>query len=175
MAPLMREQKYRTGAKRIGAAIVDGIVFLPLVLFERWLLNATQNITILISWTIFSPLLPIFYSIFLHYKYGQTIGKWVVGVKVLHISETRTLTLRESILRDVVYLSLEIIALGYFLILSLKKDQLIEFVQDFGDFSATPLFAWNLIELITMLTNAKRRAIHDFIAKSVVVRSLANV
>jgi len=29
---------------------------------------------------------------------------------------------------------------------------------------------WFVAELVTMLTNAKRRAVHDFIARSVVVR-----
>ena len=33
-------------------------------------------------------------------------------------------------------------------------------------------FGWFAAELITMLTNAKRRAVHDFIARSVVVRTI---
>jgi uncharacterized RDD family membrane protein YckC len=32
------------------------------------------------------------------------------------------------------------------------------------------MFAWFVLELLTMLTNNKRRALHDFIAGSVVVR-----
>ena len=32
------------------------------------------------------------------------------------------------------------------------------------------MFGWTLLEVLTMLTNAKRRAIHDFIAGTVVVR-----
>src|SRR3954466_5805459 len=170
----MREERYRTGLKRFGASIVDGIVFMPLLLFEQWLFNATQNITILITWRILSAFLPIFYSIILHYKYGQTIGKWVVEVKVLHISESRTLTLRESILRDIVYLSVEVIALGYFFFPYQQRHDSTDFVQNFGSFSQTPRFFWNVLELITMLTNSKRRAIHDFIAKSVVIRTLAS-
>jgi len=31
-------------------------------------------------------------------------------------------------------------------------------------------FGWFIAELVTMLTNSKRRAVHDFIAGSVVVR-----
>ena len=173
MAP-RRVEKYRTGIKRLGAAIVDGIVFLPLLLFEQWLFSATQNISIHVAWIIFAAFLPIFYSIILHYKYGQTIGKWVNGVKVVHVSEIRTLTFKESVLRDIVYLSVQIIALVYFLFLFQQGHDFTEFVEDFGDFSIVPLFIWNFLELMTMLLNPKRRAIHDFIAKSVVVRTIGN-
>jgi hypothetical protein len=37
------------------------------------------------------------------------------------------------------------------------------------------LFGWMLLEAVTMLTNAKRRAIHDFIAGTVVIRVPARV
>jgi uncharacterized RDD family membrane protein YckC len=167
----MRSVKYRTGLKRFGAAIVDGIVFMPLLLFEQWLLNLTQNMALLSVWVIFAAFLPIFYSIILHYKYGQTIGKWVVEVKVLHVSETRNINLKESIFRDIVYLSVEIFGLCYFLFPALRSNRLATFVQDFSNFSGTPLFIWNLLELITMLANSKRRAIHDFLARSVVIRT----
>jgi uncharacterized RDD family membrane protein YckC len=75
----MDNQKYKTGVKRLGAAIVDGIVFMPLLLVEQWLLGKTDNSSIILSWTVFTTLLTLFYSIFTHYKYGQTIGKWVTG------------------------------------------------------------------------------------------------
>jgi uncharacterized RDD family membrane protein YckC len=167
----MRPEKYRTGLKRIGAAIVDGIVFIPLLLLEQWLFRSTQNTAILISWTIFSAFLPIFYTIILHYKYGQTIGKWVVEVKVLDVGETRRITLTQSILREIFYLSVETIGMGYFLFLAVKGNNFTPSIQDFKDFSGTALWIWNLLEIITMLTNSKRRAIHDFIARSVVIRT----
>lgn len=70
----MDNQKYQTGFKRLGAAIVDGIVFMPLLLIEKWLVGKTDNNSIIISWSIFTTFLTLFYSIFAHYKYGQTIG-----------------------------------------------------------------------------------------------------
>jgi uncharacterized RDD family membrane protein YckC len=169
----MREEKYSTAAKRFGAAILDGIIFLPLILFEQLLSGLTQNTSVLNSWTLFATFAPILYSIILHYKYGQTVGKWAFAIKVLHISEKRTLTLKESILRDIGYLLLEIFAICYLLFLLKQNDDFYTFPR-FDDLSTGPLFIWNVIELITMLTNSKRRAIHDFIAKSVVVRTIAS-
>lgn len=165
----MTDLKYRTGLKRIGAAIVDGIVFMPLSLVAQWLLNNSNN-AIIISWSVFTTFLILFYSIFAHYKYGQTIGKWVAGVKVIDISETKPLTLRQSIMRDSFYLTVEIVGLLYFLFLRLQIGSTEHILNDYIRFSGRPVFWWTIIELISMLTNSKNRAVHDFLAKSVVIR-----
>lgn len=167
----MDNQKYQTGLKRLGAAIVDGIVFMPLLFVDQWLLGKTDNNSLIISWTVFTTFLTLFYSIFAHCKYGQTIGKWVAGVKVLDISETKTLTLRQSILRDSFYLGIEIIGLLYFIFLVLQTGKTEYILIDYRNFTDQPILWWTLIELISMLTNPKRRAVHDFMARSVVVRT----
>lgn len=165
----MERQKYQTGFKRLLAAIVDGIVFMPLVLLEQLIFKSAKNSFLIFSWLTFSAFLPIFYSIILHYKYGQTIGKWVVGVKVIDITETRNINLKQSIFRDILYLAAEVIGLCYFLILMLHTGDNDYLVANYNEFTGLPFFIWTLLELITMLTNHKRRAIHDFLAKSVVV------
>ncbi len=166
----METEKYRTGFKRLLAAIVDGIVFLPFLLIDRWLIKTTTNDYILMIWLTLTVFIPIFYSIILHYKFGQTLGKWVVGVKVLDVSENRNIDFKQSFLRDAVYLLIEIIGFLYFFILVVKTGDTHYLLGGFSDFAATPFFIWTLLEIITMLTNNKRRAIHDFIAKSVVIK-----
>jgi uncharacterized RDD family membrane protein YckC len=161
---------YRTGLKRIWAAIVDGIVFMPFLLINQWLLRKTEDTSILIGWTILTAFLPLLYSVVLHYKYGQTIGKWVAGVKVVDISETRTLTFKQSVLRDVFYLGIEIVGLLYLAYLVFQTDKAEYLYNDYRTFADQPILWWTFIELVTMLTNSKRRALHDLIAKSVVVR-----
>lgn len=165
----MREEKYRTGLKRLWAAIIDSIVFMPLLFVDKWLYNSNQNHNVSTTWLILTSFLPIFYSIFLHYKYGYTIGKWVAKVKVLDVSENHTISLRQSIMRDIVLLFVQVISFIYILIYSYSESQ-DSFLINYEDFTGTPLFIWTLAELLSMLANAKRRAIHDFIAKSVVVR-----
>lgn len=144
---------------------------MPLLLIEHWVFGKTENISIIIGWTISTALLPLVYSIILHYKYGQTIGKWVAGVKVLDLSEARTLTIKQSILRDILYLGVEIIGLLYFAFLVFQTDKAEYLYNDYKNFANQPVLWWTIIELVTMLTNQKRRALHDFIAKSVVVRT----
>jgi uncharacterized RDD family membrane protein YckC len=167
----MDNQKYHTGLKRFGAAIVDGIVFMPLLLVDQLLPGKTDNNSIIILWTIFKTFLPLFYSIFAHYKYGQTIGKWVAGVKVLDISETKTITLRQSILRDSFYLAIEITGLLYFMFLILQNGKTEYILDNYINFSDQPILWWTIIELISMLLNPKRRAVHDLLARSVVIKT----
>ena len=167
----MDTKKYRTGLKRLWAAIIDGIVFIPFLFLGRWIYKTTDNVSVLFCWTTFLVFAPIIYSIFLHFKFGQTYGKWVVGVKVLNIRETTTLTLRQSIYRDGFYLLVAIIALLYYGSLLMRNSDQETILTEYSSFSDNPIFWWTLIELITMLTNSKRRALHDFIAKSIVVRT----
>ncbi|MEO6135656.1 MAG: RDD family protein [Ginsengibacter sp.] len=167
----MSTEKYRTGLKRFWAAILDGIVFLPFLLLEQWIYKTTNNISFLFIWATFIVFAPILYSIILHYKYGQTYGKWVVGVKVLDINENRKLTLYQSIYRDSFYLLVAFIALFYYAVLLMHTGEKGNILNDYSSFADKPIFWWTAIELITMLTNSKRRALHDFIAKSIVVRT----
>jgi uncharacterized RDD family membrane protein YckC len=156
----MKKVKYRTGLKRLGAAIVDGIVFIPLLFVDQWINKTTSSDSILFGWTTFIAFAPFIYSVVLHYKYGQTIGKWVAGVKVMDISETRKLTL-----------FMATFGFLYFGFLLMRSDNPENVLADYLSFSDNPLLWWTLIELITMLTNSKKRAVHDFLAKSVVIRT----
>ena len=167
----MDTEKYRTGLKRLWAAIVDGIVFMPFLLIEQWMYKTTDNTSTLFAWATFVSFAPLFYSIVLHYKNGQTIGKWVAEVKVLDISEASKLTLRQAIYRDSFYLVVAFGGLIYYSFLLGRSDGKQSILSDYSSFSDNPIFWWTLIELITMLTNSKRRALHDFIARSVVVRT----
>src|SRR5258708_39899612 len=111
------------------------------------------------------------YSIYLHGTYGQTIGKWLMKVQVLNIDETR-LIMRQAFLRDSIGVSLAVVYLLFAIapVFSGVSPR----SREFGEHM--PSLIWNVglvtfaLEVITMLTNAKRRALHDFIAGSVVVR-----
>jgi len=166
----MTNTKYQTGLKRFVAAIIDGLVFLPLYFLEQWLYNENGNLPIVIGFVILLPFLPILYSITLHYKFGQTIGKRVMDVKVLNVNEEKLLSLWQAIFRDSFYIVVQVIGLFYFSLFMFKEDNAL-LINEYRNFADQPLFWWTLLELITMLTNSKRRALHDFIAKSVVVRS----
>jgi uncharacterized RDD family membrane protein YckC len=168
---LIDDLKYSTGLKRFWAAIIDGIIFLPLILLGNWIFKIPRNIYIEFTWTAFLIFASALYVTILHYKFGQTYGKWVVGIQVMDVSETRKLTLRQAVLRDIFEWILALIGTLYYGYLVLRNNTEHSLITDYAEFSNNPFWIWTLIELVSMLTNRKRSALHDFIAGSVVVRT----
>ncbi|MBL0146330.1 MAG: RDD family protein [Chitinophagaceae bacterium] len=80
MAP---EIKYHTAARRIIAAIIDGLVLLPLGLTGDLFRKGVFHIDIVSYdlWDLLFGFTGIIYSIFFHYYYGRTVGKALVGLK----------------------------------------------------------------------------------------------
>jgi uncharacterized RDD family membrane protein YckC len=163
--------KYRTGLKRIWAAVIDWIVFMPLLLIGKWIYKSTENLSLLSAWATFIVFAPYFYSVILHYKYGQTIGKWVAGVKVIDISEARQLTVWQSLYRDGLFLLCAAVGLLYYIALLISSKEANASITDYYHLAEQLMFYWTLLELITMLTNSKRRGVHDLIARSIVIRT----
>jgi uncharacterized RDD family membrane protein YckC len=165
------EAIYRTFWPRFWAGIVDGIVFMPISYFDGWVYSKVHWNGVLVIWFVFVSSLPYLYSVLMHGKYGQTIGKMATKVKVVDVSLDK-LSMRQAFLRDSVYIALTTVAV----IISIPG--IIDggnSYQNTNTVSARILafasLAWFVIELVTMLTNSKRRALHDFIAGSVVVHS----
>ncbi|MET0620907.1 MAG: RDD family protein, partial [Thermoanaerobaculia bacterium] len=101
-------------------------------------------------------------------------GKMATHVKVLDLSESK-LTGRQAFMREIVPIGLTIIQVAYELPSVLKGVNLYRPAEPQMPglafwLAAAASFGWFAAELITMLTNSKRRAVHDFIARSVVVR-----
>ena len=93
------------------------------------------------------------------------------GVLILDNGERR-LTLGQAILRNIV----QVILVPLFILVvsnNLLAGRLAN--RGLGDYRflmwfAAAMMVWGVLEFITMLFNSKRRAIHDFIAGTVVVR-----
>ncbi len=166
-------EKYRTFWPRFWAGFVDGLVFLPVSLFNNYLSTPARGPTILISWAIVSYSAYWLYSVLLHARYGQTVGKRAMHVKVMDVSEGRIPSLKQAFLRDVAYIAINTASLVYFIYLVVAH----KYVNGTEQINGLPgmiltfaSFGWFLLEVITMLTNSKRRAIHDLIAQTVVVK-----
>lgn len=168
-------EQYRTFWPRFWAGWIDALVFLPLQPVEAWIESTTKNPHILAAWFVFNSLGFYFYSVAMHAKYGQTLGKIVTGVKVLDLSGGK-LSLTQALIRDSVPIVLTALAIADGLprvLAGLEPYTRGEFnwlveLQLFGS------LIWFAAELLTMLMNSKRRAIHDFLARSVVVRLAAH-
>jgi len=171
--------KYRTFWRRMLAGIVDMIVFLPVSLVGMWISFRadTVPVAVLAGWQVFSYFIWYSYAVFFHGRYGQTVGKMVMRVKVVDVYETRAIGYGQAFLRDIVPITIAAILLPMNVINLLNGTSYMLKPGTMPDAISmvlgVVLTGWVFLEIITMLINPKRRAIHDFIAGTVVVRTQA--
>ena len=104
---------------------------------------------------------PTLYFTICHWRWGQTWGKKLNAIVVLDVSEKKLLSFPQSLSREIA---------GWLEMLNLMFPfigRLFPLLSMFLTWLAT---LWFPLEVITMLSNKKRRALHDFLARSVVVR-----
>jgi uncharacterized RDD family membrane protein YckC len=168
------DSRYATFSPRFWAGLIDGLVFLPVSLLDNYLSSPARASSVLIAWALFSYPAYWVYSVALHACRGQTVGKKFTNVKVMDVSEQRIPSLKQALLRDIGTIVSSTLALIYVMYLVVSH----RYSEPFSTSSHWPIFAlgfanlgWFLLEITTMLTNSKRRAFHDLIAGTVVVRT----
>jgi len=169
--------KYRTFWRRFFSGIVDTIVFLPVSLLGMWIGNHADTMPVAVTavWQVFSYSVWYFYTVYFHGRYGQTLGKMLMRVKVVDVSETRAISYWQAFLRDIVPIFISAILLPVNIINLINGTSYMLKPGTMPDVISLVLSCvltgWVFLEIISMLTNRKRRAIHDFIAGTVVVRT----
>jgi uncharacterized RDD family membrane protein YckC len=152
----MMHRRYDTFVQRLGSSIIDGLLF---TLFYFIVESITDND---IAWDITSDILWLGYSIYFHGRYGQTIGKMAMNIKVVdHLNESNLIGFQRAALRE--------IGLIMFILIDINL-RLWMYAE--GNYVFLSLFlscGWTIAELVTLWFNKKRRAIHDLIAGSVVI------
>jgi uncharacterized RDD family membrane protein YckC len=165
--------QYGTFWARVWAGFVDGLIFLPLSLSSSYFSSPERGMTTLVIWTVLSYSLFPIYSVTMHARTGQTIGKRVAGIRVMNVDEDRIPSLRQAFLRDIGIIIPGSLAMLYTVYLIVTHHYTIEtlnssqFIETLGYANG----AWFLIEITTMFLNEKRRAFHDLIAGTVVVHT----
>jgi uncharacterized RDD family membrane protein YckC len=166
--------KYSTFWNRFFAHWIDGFVFIPLSVLSIWLMNMFANDTY-ITYHIqsFNTIAVYLYTIVFHGAFGATIGKMVCGVKVIDKEENKELSYKQAFIRDSIplFLSMVVVVISHpkvnFDLLGNSSSSF--FIVLFSIVGSLSVL-WSITEIITMLSNKKRRALHDFIAGSVVVK-----
>lgn len=170
------EKQYLTFWPRLWAGFVDSLVLWPLAFVFTLILQLDIPLWLVIIVWFLQSLIWVAYSVYMHGKYGQTIGKIVTKVKIIDAKTHNPISFRHAIVRDSIPILIIIISevyLAYHLATgTISIDDLINGESETVAGWFLWIFAgWYLAEIITMLTNNKRRALHDFIAGTVVVRT----
>ncbi len=162
--------RYQTLERRALALLIDIGVFLPLILIEVYFVDESQSAVIVGLWTVGYSLVYISYWVILHWRYGQTLGKAIAGVKVVDVGE-QAISFKQAILREsfyLVYEAIHVFAALYFLgagVEAFVEDELNLLMYSF------PVAAvWGIVNALVCFKSKKHRALHDFIAGTVVVR-----
>jgi uncharacterized RDD family membrane protein YckC len=173
--------KYAGFGPRLLAGLIDFIILLPLLFFYFWVQSHGQTITLLIVIPYFLAF-ALFNILFLA-KCGRTPGKMVMHITITKV-DGGNIGYREAFLRHSVDLVFAIISsIGIFIAIQNTAPEVFSSLYSWNQrttmiMTHNPTFAqiattcsnvWIWSELIVLLLNKKRRAIHDFIAGTVVI------
>lgn len=166
--------------RRLAALVLDLLIlFLPLAALEYW--GADRDRLFSAYFLVPSTLVGLYYHVFLVRRFGGTPGKLLLQLRIRKASGD-TAGYRESLLRYAPEL-----ALGLLLSLSLippllrmtdaeyhglsfleRSSRLWELAPAWTQPLQIAQQVWIFSEIVVLLTNDKRRALHDFLAGTVV-------
>jgi len=166
---------------RLGANLLDGLIILPVSLVFLFI-NSINLYAYF--FTIIPDLILIFwYNIYLPKRYGGTPGKLIAGLKIVKL-DSSSIGWKESVLRYSVNIIIIILNIAMMVIAIISADAEIyndldwlQQSQYLSGISGTIYIItilsniWVWSEVIVLLFNKRKRAIHDFIAGTVIVKS----
>jgi uncharacterized RDD family membrane protein YckC len=166
---------------RLWAMLVDGVLLgAPLYPLMR-----LQNRSWLVALLLQLPLclLQLAYNVYCHGRWGQTVGKMVAKIRVVNV-DARAISWRQAFLRssvdaviNVTFAVSMMTALSrigpdeYFALAPPDRWQRIVTLAPFHDALTYASWGWFWGELVVLLFNRRKRALHDFIAGTVVVHT----
>jgi len=155
---------------RVGAYIIDGLIFIPIVILSIWNLYSLKNTVVLVL----ASLPGLIYKPFMESFFGATLGKMACGIKVIDDNGNK-LSLFGAYVRFFPFLLLTGINLAGQLILFLSPQfqsatSFVEIGQaQQGNFLApisTVVNVLMLIECVFAAFTLRKRALHDMLAES---------
>jgi uncharacterized RDD family membrane protein YckC len=165
----MLMRRYKTIIQRLAALIIDGIIFLPVSFLEDHF-TATSDKFGFLLWNLFFTGIWISYSVLMHGRYGQTLGKMASNVKVFSLDEKHLIGYKRAFYRESLRVTVISCGVLYLLITNPNSSGITDVSKSgYESFLLYGFCVVALAEFITVFSNSKRRAVHDFIAGSVVL------
>lgn len=173
---------YASFWQRLGAYFLDLLILLPIIALSIW--GGEQSRYFNAYYFLPGIIFNLWFHAYLVKRYGGTPGKLIMGIKIAKV-EGGPVGYREAVLRYSVLLVLATLGQVAGLQATMGISDAEYFALDWQEkalrmqelapswFSSITLLTniWVWSEFVVMLTNRKRRAIHDFIAGTVVIRA----
>lgn len=164
--------RYKTFWLRVFAILIDGFI----LGIASKILNLVPTFdldSIYYPISLIDTNMPFIYAIYMVAQRGQTYGKQIVGIKILDFQTESPVSFNQSLKREIVPLIIVNISLISGWVLFYGVDiQNYEFTTLGKIIVFLPGFIygiWSLLEIVTMLFDDKKRALHDYIAGTVCV------
>lgn len=168
---------------RLASLLLDALVMFPLGFIVLYLNSSDKDM----YFYTFLPnfIIMLWYHIYLPKKYGGTPGKLIMGIRIIKL-DGYEIDWKEAILRHSVIAALTVFNIILMTNSILKADDAIFNSLSWTEqtqylMSLSPLLftvyiwfsnIWTWGELIVLLTNPRKRALHDYIAGTVIVKKI---
>lgn len=166
---------------RLGSSLLDFVFTVPVIILVQYLNGFGKDVYFYTC--VPSLIFGLWYYIYLPKKYGGTPGKLAAGITIVRL-DGAAIGWMEAILRHIVLAALTLAGI-IVMVFALGKADEVTFMSyswwqqsqylvslspmPFNIYSwATNIWVWG--EFIVLLTNKRRRAVHDFIAGTVIVK-----
>ena len=179
------ELQYATFWQRFGAYWIDVLVLAPLAVVVYFLAETSRYFYM--YWYVLGLLIGLFFHVYLVKRYGGTPGKLLLKTRIALVDgspiTTNAAALRYAVLFVLTAISSGALSMGvlsmtdemYFSLGYVARAQkMMELAPPWYSAVNVLMQIWIWGEFISMLFNKKRRAVHDFMAGTVVVRSQAH-
>jgi len=167
--------------KRFGAHLLDTVLLAPYIGLTWWLSEQSRmfNLYFFVPSLLFS----LWFNVYLVKRYGGTPGKLLLKIRIARL-DSSTIGYREALLRYALVLILSnLVAIGLDIAtlnmsdldysslgLTARTTRLIETAPAWCQPVNIMLQVWIWGEFVIMFTNKRRRALHDLMAGTVVIR-----
>ena len=177
---------YSDFGSRLGAMLLDILILCPVTI--PLLIINSHSMTLHYYTLVFNLMAAVFYMVYLPKRYGGTPGKLITGLKIVKIDGS-DISWKEAFLRYSVTLGITLVtALSTFAALMQADAETYnemgwieqnQYLQSFSPVFQSILIwlnmAWLLAEVITYFTNDRKRALHDMLGETVVVKKIYDV
>jgi uncharacterized RDD family membrane protein YckC len=167
--------------RRVGAMFLDGLISLPLGILLFYLLSITPRAYL--YYALPSMLFSVFYFVYLVTRYGGTPGKRIIGMRIT-MTDGSPVTTKAAVLRYSPFFILQALSMlamilatsgpmeGYDSMNFFEKMQVMQRDAPAWNGILTGItYLWWIGTAITLVANRRKRAAHDFIAGTVVLRT----
>lgn len=161
---------------RVNAMLIDALILIPSLGLDLHLRDAESTVVVFVYFFL-SQQVDWAYRVAFHGWRGQTLGKKLIGIRIVRHPTRERLGWGRAVVRDLPYIALVVVATSLWALpwvayffgqntddLNVLADRLLDWV-----FAAT--MGWWALEYLTMIVHPQRRAIHDLLAGSIVVRT----